>query len=81
MTRGTAIAGTALWLMVLAVPDLEAREYHVVVSGDDGHDGSREQPLRTISAAAARAEPGDVVAVHGCLPGASDPAPGRNLRP
>ncbi len=64
MTRGTATVGIALWLMALPAPDLEAREYHVSLSGDDGNGGSLEQPLRTISAAAARTQPGDVVTVH-----------------
>lgn len=43
---------------------LKAREYHVSVEGSDAYDGTRERPLRTISAAAARARPGDVVIVH-----------------
>jgi alpha-N-arabinofuranosidase len=64
MTRATATVGIALWLMVLPAPDLEAREYHVSVKGDDKGSGSVKQPLRTISAAAERARPGDVVTVH-----------------
>lgn len=64
MTRGTATVGIALWLMALPAPDLEAREYHVSLSGDDGNNGRLDQPLRTISAAAARTQPGDVVTVH-----------------
>ncbi|MFV0533081.1 MAG: right-handed parallel beta-helix repeat-containing protein [Cumulibacter sp.] len=38
---------------------------HVAVGGHDGHHGSMDDPLRTISAAAQRAQPGDTVIVHG----------------
>jgi hypothetical protein len=40
------------------------REYHVSPRGNDSGDGSAGQMLRTISAAALRAQPGDVVTVH-----------------
>ncbi len=40
------------------------REYHVSVDGDDTSDGAAATPLRTISAAAALAQPGDVVTVR-----------------
>lgn len=40
------------------------REYHVSVDGADGNDGSAASPLRTLSAAAELAQPGDVVTVH-----------------
>ena len=40
------------------------KEYHVSVGGDDARDGSASRPLRTISAAARLAQPGDVVTVH-----------------
>ena len=40
------------------------KEYHVAVGGDDAGDGSASRPLRTISAAARLAQPGDVVTVH-----------------
>jgi alpha-N-arabinofuranosidase len=40
------------------------REYHVSVQGDDTSDGSAARPLRTISAAARLAQPGDVITVH-----------------
>ncbi len=42
-----------------------ATEYHVRTDGNDGNEGSREAPLRTIQAAANRAVPGDVITVHG----------------
>ncbi len=41
-----------------------SREYHVSVHGDDANDGSPASMLRTISAAALRAQPGDVITVH-----------------
>lgn len=40
------------------------REYHVSTQGDDKNEGFSASPLRTISAAAARAMPGDTVTVH-----------------
>jgi len=43
---------------------LARKEYHVSVDGDDAHDGSAARPLRTISAAAELAQPGDVITVH-----------------
>ncbi|WPX41038.1 right-handed parallel beta-helix repeat-containing protein [Akkermansia sp. N21116] len=39
-------------------------EYHVSPNGNDNHAGSPEAPLKTISAAAQKAVPGDVVTVH-----------------
>jgi alpha-N-arabinofuranosidase len=41
-----------------------AMEYHVAITGNDANDGSRAAPLKTISAAARRAQSGDVVTVH-----------------
>ena len=40
------------------------REYHVSLKGDDANGGTPSQPLRTISAAAALAHPGDTITVH-----------------
>ncbi|GAB4132399.1 MAG: hypothetical protein Kow0040_13060 [Thermogutta sp.] len=55
----------AVGCAVSAVPaKLDAREYHVAVSGDDSFPGSVAQPMRTISAAAEKAQPGDVITVH-----------------
>lgn len=39
-------------------------EYHVSPNGNDNHAGSPEAPLKTISAAAQKAAPGDIVTVH-----------------
>jgi len=40
------------------------RQYHVSVHGNDANDGSASRPLRTISAAARLAQPGDVITVR-----------------
>ncbi|QNN21939.1 xylosidase [Planctomycetales bacterium ZRK34] len=50
-------------VLLLATPLLGA-EHHVAQDGDDAHDGSAARPLRTISEAARRAQPGDVITVH-----------------
>lgn len=39
-------------------------EYHVAAGGDDANDGSATGMLKTISAAALRAQPGDTITVH-----------------
>jgi alpha-N-arabinofuranosidase len=41
-----------------------SREYHVAKTGSDHNDGSLSRPLKTISAAAARAIPGDTITVR-----------------
>lgn len=43
---------------------LSSREYHVSVKGNDVNDGSISAPLKTINAAAQKAQPGDVITVH-----------------
>jgi alpha-N-arabinofuranosidase len=40
------------------------KEYHVSSNGNDSNDGFKNSPLRTISAAALRAQAGDVITVH-----------------
>ena len=40
------------------------KEHHVSVKGDDANNGSASRPLRTISAAARLAHPGDRITVH-----------------
>lgn len=41
-----------------------ARTYHVSVNGSDANDGTEAMPLKTISAAAVKAQPGDTITVH-----------------
>src|ERR1022692_3610408 len=41
-----------------------AREFHVSINGNDSNDGSSTKPYRSISAAAAVAQPGDAITVH-----------------
>jgi alpha-N-arabinofuranosidase len=62
--RATAAAAMGCGLLALSASALAAREYHVSVEGSDANTGRQEQPLRTLSAAAAKAQPGDVVTVH-----------------
>jgi alpha-N-arabinofuranosidase len=51
--------------VILAAPALVcAREYHVSPQGDDAHDGSAAEMLLTVSAAARKAQPGDMITVH-----------------
>jgi alpha-N-arabinofuranosidase len=50
--------------LVLAAHLSLAAEYHVASVGSDTNDGSAARPLRTISAAARLAQPGDVITVH-----------------
>ncbi|HID78689.1 MAG TPA: DUF1565 domain-containing protein [Planctomycetaceae bacterium] len=54
-----------LFALAFTIPRAAAREIHVAVTGDDRNGGSAEEPLRTISAAARLAQPGDVITVHG----------------
>ncbi|UCD30749.1 MAG: right-handed parallel beta-helix repeat-containing protein [Planctomycetota bacterium] len=51
-------------LVVLLVNPVWAKEYHVSVQGRDANAGSASDPLKTISAAAQVAQPGDMIIVH-----------------
>ncbi|MBV6433439.1 MAG: hypothetical protein IANPNBLG_03617 [Bryobacteraceae bacterium] len=51
-------------LLSLILPPAGAAEFHVATNGDDANNGTRQSPLRTISAAARLAQPGDTVTVH-----------------
>ena len=43
---------------------IDGKEYHVSPVGDDTNQGNKKEPLKTISAAALLAEPGDIITVH-----------------
>ena len=43
---------------------LQSRQYHVSPSGKDSYAGTKISPLKSISAAAALAHPGDTITVH-----------------
>lgn len=51
-------------LLQIAVSAFAATEIHVAKSGNDANPGTSAMPLATISAAARRAQPGDIVTVH-----------------
>ena len=50
--------------LAVTVCCLRATEYHVSTTGHDGDPGTRSKPFKTISAAAAIAQPGDMITVH-----------------
>lgn len=41
-----------------------SKEYHVAINGDNTNEGSISKPFKTITAAAEKAMPGDVIIVH-----------------
>ena len=51
-------------VLFVATATSTARELHVSKSGNDTQDGTAIKPLKTITAAVARALPGDTVTVH-----------------
>ncbi len=61
--RVTSLFPLISFLLLSAAP-IGAREYHVAPTGNDAADGSIASPLKTIQAAADRAQPGDVITVH-----------------
>lgn len=61
----TRIPAVFLALAVLLACPAIAKEYHVSVGGNNDNPGSAQKPLGSIQAAAERAQPGDVVTVHG----------------
>ncbi|MBN1124488.1 MAG: carbohydrate-binding protein [Sedimentisphaerales bacterium] len=54
----------AILLFAILASVSYAREIHVSSSGNDQFEGTCAKPLRTISAAAQLAQPGDVITVH-----------------
>ena len=59
------VAGVMLILALPWVnPAVFAIEYHVAKDGNDGAIGSSSKPFKTISTAAAIAQPGDMITVH-----------------
>ena len=53
-----------LILAFLITYPVNAREYHVAVTGNDSNEGTVSSPYRTISRAAQIAQPGDEIVVH-----------------
>lgn len=64
LTRRTFLGALPAVYALKHLPAPHGREYHVSTEGDDGHDGSLRFPLRTVTAAAERAMPGETVTVH-----------------
>lgn len=58
------IALTTFSVIVALVCASQAAEFHVAVTGNDSHSGTRAAPFRTIQHAADLAQPGDVITVH-----------------
>ncbi len=63
VAAGALTSATLLFLVLLA-PAAQAKDFHVSVNGNDRNDGTASKPLKTISAAAQAAQPGDVITVH-----------------
>ena len=53
-----------LMSLVLQACSFTGNEFHVSPNGNDSNVGTEKEPLKTISAAANLAEPGDVITVH-----------------
>ncbi|MBW6475270.1 MAG: DUF1565 domain-containing protein, partial [Anaerolineaceae bacterium] len=55
----------ALVLLLISMSlNLNAKEYHVAINGNDSNPGTKRSPLLTIQAAADIAQPGDIITVH-----------------
>jgi len=65
MVRFRIKAAVVLFVLGPMTMALFAGEYHVSMNGSDANEGSASSPLRTISAAAKLARPGDAIFVHG----------------
>lgn len=65
LSRVSTVVAIAIGVLGTTDTDLaHAAEFHVSATGDDANAGSAAEPLRTISAAAELAQPGDVITVH-----------------
>ena len=75
MTHRLEIAAGLLWGLAMYTTCMTAllnaedtspnrREYHVSPQGDDANDGTAAKMLKTLSAAAQKAQPGDTITVH-----------------
>jgi len=67
MMLNRTVAGVVVWTLAIALLAggiVQGREYHVSPRGNDANDGSATRMLATISAAAKRARPADVITVH-----------------
>lgn len=58
------LAAGCLMITTIDAQETAGRDYHVAVTGNDTNDGAEATPFKTISAAAAVAQPGDTVTVH-----------------
>ena len=64
LRTGAALYGLSQMEGLASAFALSGRTYHVSFHGDDRNTGSPTSMLRTIAAAAAKAQPGDTVTVH-----------------
>ncbi len=64
VTKQTMKTLTIMLALAVTSAASSGAEFHVSVNGDDAANGSKKHPLKTISAAAQRAQPGDVITVH-----------------
>ena len=53
-----------LIFIMTGISTAQATEYHVTATGSNENPGTKSKPFKTISAAAAIAQPGDVITVH-----------------
>ena len=58
------ISAVALSTWLITADTAAARQYHVSPRGSDSNKGSHRKMLKTISAAADKAQPGDTITVH-----------------
>lgn len=63
-TKNTQHSYLYLVCFLISAIFVQAKEYHVSLNGKDMNDGSITSPLRTINAAAQKAQPGDIITVH-----------------